>query len=211
MFNITNNILKNEFFYDGNLILKYEINYPQILCNNCITYNFNTYNLNIALNLKKYVEDTLLQDAKNLYEYNKANGFPIMVYEVIYNYSITYNNNDIISLYSDQYIFSVGAHGLTTRKSQTWNMQNGQMISLNKLFKNNPYFILEILKSINSQIENQLQNNPGQYFDNYCQLVLNTFNPEHFFITSNSNLCIYFQAYDIAPYSSGIPTFSITY
>lgn len=208
MFNITNNILKNDFFYDGNLILKYEINYPQITnIMSCSVKKFNNYNIEIALNLKKYIENNLLQDAKNLYEYNKANNYPIMVYEIIYDYSITYNSNNVISLYSDQYIFSGGAHGLTTRNSQNWNMQCGKQIALKDLFKNQPYFIINILEAINSQIETD----PSSYFENYCNLVLNTFNPKQYFITSDSNIGIYFQQYDIAPYSSGIPVFYIDF
>lgn len=211
MFDIINEYFENELFYDGNLILKYRIDYPQILDNLCSTYKFNYYNQKIALDLKNYIENALFQDAKNTYEFNKSNGYPIMVYEAIYTYNITYNQNNIISLYSDQYIYSGGAHGLTTRQSQNWNMQCGKEILLNEVYKNNPYFMLNILKSINNQIENEIQNGTNQYFDNYCKLVLETFNPKQFYITSNSELIIFYQQYDIAPYSSGIPTFSIPY
>lgn len=207
MFNIINKILEDEIFYDNNLILKYRINYPYITNYICFKDKFNNFNSKIAFDLKDYIENNLLQDAINLYEYNKANNFPIMVFEIIYDYSITYNKNNVISLYSDQYIFSGGAHGLTTRNSQNWNMQCGKQIPLYNLFKNNPYFIINILNSINSQIEKDASN----YFENYCNLVLNSFNPKQYFITSDSSICIYFQQYDIAPYSSGIPLFSINF
>jgi len=132
-----------------------------------------------------------------------------MVYEAIYTYTITYNQDNIISLYSDQYIYSGGAHGLTNRQSQNWNMQCGKEILLNEVYKNNPYFMLNILKSINGQIENEIQNGTNQYFDNYCTLVLETFKINQFYITTDNKLAIYFQQYDIAPYSSGIPVFYI--
>ncbi len=211
MFDIVNEYFENELFYDGNLILKYRIDYPQIAHNWCNTYKFNYYNQKIALALKNYIESSLFQDAKNTYEFNKANNYPIMVYEAIYTYTITYNQDNIISLYSDQYIYSGGAHGLTTRKSQNWNMQCGREILLNDVYENNPYFMLNILKSINGQIENEIQNGTNQYFDNYCKLVLETFSPKQFYIVSNSEIIIFYQQYDIAPYSSGIPTFSISY
>ncbi len=211
MFNIINNYFENELFYDGNLILKYKIDYPQIINSWCISNKFNYYNQKIALDLKSYIENSLFQDAKNTYEYNKANGYPIMVYEAIYTYNITYNKDNIISLYSDQYIYSGGAHGLTTRHSQNWKMECGKEISLYEVYKNNPYFILDILKNINTQIENNIENETNQYFDNYCKLILDTFNPNQFYIVSNSELTIFFQQYDIAPYSSGIPTFLVSY
>lgn len=102
MFNIKNNIFEKEIFYKGDLILKYKIEYPSICSDQC----FNNYNLSNALDLKNYAETTLLKQAKETYEYNNSNGYPIMVFELISNYNITYNKNNIISLYSDNYIFS---------------------------------------------------------------------------------------------------------
>ena len=127
-----------------------------------------------------------------------------MVYEVYRNFEITFNTNNIISLYADEYIFQGGAHGNTIRTSQTWNMIAGCMINLESCFKNQSYFIIEILKEINRQIAK----NPEIYFENTCNLVLNTFNPKNFYLTYNG-IAIYFQQYNIAPYSSGIRVFII--
>lgn len=71
-------------------------------------------------------------------------------------------------------------------------------------FRGDPYFILKILKEINSQIAI----NPDIYFENTCKLVLDAFNPNNFYLVPNG-IVIYFQQYDIAPYSSGIRTFTI--
>lgn len=101
--------------------------------------------------------------------------------------------------------FQDGAHGNTIRTSQTWNLKKGEMVPLEYFF-NNPYFMVEILKQINSQI----LENPEIYFENTCNLVLETFNSKNFYLTP-SGIVIYFQQYDIAPYSSGIPTFTISY
>lgn len=137
-----------------------------------------------------------------------SNGYPIMVFEVILESNITYTKDSIISLYYDQYEFTGGAHGNTIRTSQTWNLKMGKMLDLSYFYPNNPDFIVEILKSINSQIAEQEQNNPGQYFENYCELVLDTFNLESYYLTPQG-IMIYFQQYDIAPYSSGIPEFLV--
>lgn len=50
--------------------------------------------------------------------------------------------------------------------------------------------------------------NPEIYFDNTCNLVLDTFNPKSFYLLKD-RVVIYFQQYDIAPYSSGIRTFEV--
>ena len=79
-----------------------------------------------------------------------------------------------------------------------------KMMKLYNFFPNNPYFLIDILKQINDQISKE----PDIYFDNTCNLVLDTFNPESFYLTQNG-IVIYFQQYDVAPYSSGIREFNI--
>lgn len=67
---------------------------------------FNRYNQNIAFNLKLKAETELYKEAVELYKYNKENGYPVMVYEVYKTFEITFNSNNLVSLYSDEYIFS---------------------------------------------------------------------------------------------------------
>ena len=64
MFNIITKTLKNEFFCENNLILKYKIVYPQIIGNYCSYNKFNNFNLKKALEFQKYIEDSLLQEAR---------------------------------------------------------------------------------------------------------------------------------------------------
>ena len=120
---------------------------------------------------------------------------------------ITLNQAPIISLYQDEYIFTGGAHGSTVRTSQNWNLEYNSQFSLDDVYYNNPNYILYILKEINSQIK---EKGEDIFFDDYCSLVLETFNPHQFYLTPN-NVIIFFQQYDIAPYSTGIPTFELSY
>ena len=80
-----------------------------------------------------------------------------------------------------------------------------KIIKLYELFKE-PYFLLEIFKSIDSQI----RDNADKYFEDACSLGLETFNPQNYYLTTEKEVIIYFQEYDIAPYSSGIPIFEVT-
>lgn len=203
---VKKNILEKELFYDGTIILKYHIEYPSIHSNtfeNGIT-TFNEYNQRLAFELRNMTENELYKEAIELYKYNKENGYPTMIYEVYRNFVITFHFRNIISLYFDEYTFTGGAHGNTIRTSQTWNLNSGMMLDLYSFFPNNPYFMLNILKQINVEIQKE----PDIYFESTCSLVLDTFNPKNFYLTPNG-IVIYFQQYDIAPYSSGIRTFKI--
>ena len=131
MFTIQKRILKDELKYKNTVILTYSIEYPEIILSSCIGINnFNRYNKQKAFSILQNIRENLYQDAIDLYEYNTSNGYPIMVFEVISQYTITYNSNFIISLYSDKYEFTGGAHGNTIRTSQTWNLCTGNMLPL---------------------------------------------------------------------------------
>lgn len=199
---INKNILEKEMFYDGNLVLKYYIEYPSINSNMV----FNNYNKKLAIGLQLQSEGELYEQAVQTYKYNKENGYPIMVYEVYRTYEVTLNTNNVLSLYIDEYVFTGGAHGSTVRTSQTWNLYQNCMMPLESFFPNNPYFMVDVLKEINRQI----LDNKEIYFEDACNLVLETFNPDSFYLVPEG-IVIYFQQYDIAPYSSGIRTFLIKY
>lgn len=207
MFIVKNCIMKNELTYRGSVILKYEIEYPQIFSDTYNTCKFNALNHKKALDLENYAKNILFKDAMDLYDYNYSNGYPIMVYELVFKYTITYNKEPIISLYQDEYIFSGGAHGNTVRTSQNWDLKYNDQFSLSDIYYDNPNYILFILREINRQI---VENGKELYFADYCSLVLDTFNINQFYITPNY-VVVYFGQYDIAPYSTGIPEFKIIY
>lgn len=205
---ITHNLI-----YDNTVILKYTIEYPQIINSQYILgqRNFNTYNLKIVNDLKQYIFTELYSSAKDIYKYNKENGYPIMIFEVYVSCNITENYNNIVSLYTDKYIFEGGAHGTTIRNSQNWDLAVGIQFDLSRLFPNNQYYIINILKEINKQIKEKIEKEGENiYFKDYCQLVLENFNLKNFYMFPNY-FEVFFQQYDIAPYSTGIPTFKIKY
>ena len=107
-------------------------------------------------------------------------------------------------MYIDEYIFSGGAHGTTTRTSQTWNLMLGKMVELYELYPNEQYFLLDILRKINREISENIE----IYFADPYPLVVEYFNPDSYYI-DNGKVVIYFQQYDIAPYSSGIIEFTL--
>lgn len=210
MLNIEKKTLQKELKYKGEVILKYTIEYPQVSENKWIiaSRRFNMYNYSKAVLLRKEAEGRLFEEAKELYEYNKENGYPIMIYEIYYTFKITYNTDNIISLYTDQYMYTGGAHGGTIRESQNWDFRTARQIELESFFKNNPNYVSYIITQINSKIANDIANGNNIYFENYCCLTVETFRVSNYYL-QDGNIIIYYQQYDIAPYSSGILTFEI--
>lgn len=208
MLKIINRILQKEMKYENTVVLKYHIKYPEIVMdwqqNRNGIKKFNDYNLKMALQTQQKAENELYKEAIELYKYNKENGYPQMMYELYREYQITLNQENAVSMYIDEYIFSGGAHGTTTRTSQTWNLMLSKMVELYELYPNEPYFLLDILRKINREISENLEN----FFADPYPLVVEYFNPDSYYI-DNGKVVIYFQQYDIAPYSSGIIEFTL--
>lgn len=207
---IENRILKGELRYKGVIVLTYKIEYPEIIRSR---YEFgkeafNKYNRDKAFRFEQYVKTNLFKQAKDAYEASLANDYPIMVFEAIMQYRITYNSNYLVSLYYDEYQFLGGAHGSTIRTSQTWDLPTARQLPLEYFFQNNRDYKVDIIKEINRQIKEGIETGNNYYFEDYCQLVLDTFNTNNYYL-SDKGIIVYFQAYDIGPYSSGILEFNI--
>lgn len=205
---VKKNTIQNVLKHEGQPVVKYRIEYPQ--------FAGGRYQLTLVLmnrfyqaqaeKYKRYLEGEFFDQAVKQYENAVENGFPAQVYEAIQTYQVTYRANCIVSLFMDRYEYTAGAHGNTVESSQTWNLQKYTMLRLRDLFacgKDQTGWIFK-------QIEKQIAKEPDIYFEDYKKLIRETFRPEQFYCTPEG-VVIYYQQYDIAPYSSGIRKFLIPY
>lgn len=155
-----------------------------------------------------YTKNTLFPEAKEEYKYAMENGFPFRQFEAVLNYTITYNRCNYLSMYRDSYEYTGGAHGSTLRQSDTFDTTNGRTFCLSDFFSDCPDYREYIIKQIIKQADENMRENPYIYFDNYKELIRENFNPESFYLT-NEGIVIYFQQYEIAPYSTGIVEFTV--
>ncbi|NLB89363.1 MAG: DUF4163 domain-containing protein [Syntrophomonadaceae bacterium] len=201
-------VIADEMKYEGVTVLKYRIEYPEFLSTNYKTgiKVVNRYYHDKALALQNIFRTKLYQMAVDQYRDDVKNGFPVRVFEGLQTFEVTYNQGCIISLYLDNYQYTGGAHGLTTRTSQTWNLRTRKMIKLSELYKCSGSYT----RYIKNRIIEEIKKDPDPYFENYEELVEQTFNVNNFYATSQG-LVVYFQQYDIAPYASGIREFLLPY
>jgi hypothetical protein len=205
-------VLQQDMYYKNNIIMRYTIKYPRFISD---TYQTLANKLNALYRTKAIMYErsnimNLYQMAMVEYEYSIANNFPVRQFEAYVNYIVTFNQNCILSLYFDQYEYAGGAHGLTVRYSDTWNLPKSKRMELSDFFPHRNNYREYIIQTIEKQIETELANGDSMYFENYVQLVNENFKANNFYLTEEG-LVIYFQQYDIAPYASGIPTFVIPY
>lgn len=205
-------VLQQDMYYKNTVIMRYTIKYPQFISE---TYQTLTNKLNSLYRTKAVMYErsnimNLYQMAMVEYEYSIANNYPVRQFEAYVDYTVTYNQNCALSLYFDQYEYAGGAHGLTFRYSDSWNLPKSKRIELAELFPHKGHYRDYLIQTIDKQIEQELAEQSSMYFDNYIQLVNENLKANNFYLTKEG-VVIYFQQYDIAPYASGITTFTIPY
>lgn len=204
--------LQQDMYYKNTNIMRYTIKYPKFISD---TYQTLLNKLNSLYRTKAVMYErsnimNLYQMAMVEYEYSVANHYPIRQFEAFVDFVVTYNQNCMISLYFDQYEYAGGAHGLTVRYSDTWNLTKSKRMELGDFFPHRSNYKDFLIQSINKQIEYELAKGNAMYFEDYEKLVKENFKTNNFYL-SKEGLVIYFQQYDIAPYAAGMPTFVIPY
>ncbi len=146
--------------------------------------------------INRVIQNELRQVLRELgYGRNDVNVYP--------SFTNTANGNGVSSSYTDIYGYPQrAAHGLTIRRSFTFNLTNGRLYQLSDLFAPNSDYIERISSIIKDQIEEQ---------DLPLIRPFERISPNQGYYLEAHDLVIYFQVYEYTPYAVGIPEFRIPY
>ena len=205
-------VIESELSYKSQPVLHYKIEYPQFTGTffQRMLSEMNIFYKAKALSYQQCCIQQLYYEAIKQFDEAQANGFPTIMHEAFVTYEVTYNDDCVISLYFDQYEFRGGAHGNTKRYSDTWNIQKCCCMLLMDFFAASVNYRAFIIQVIKNQIAEQINNGNNIYFEDYEKLVVQYFHERNFYVTMDG-VVIYYQQYEIAPYASGIPVFTIPY
>lgn len=198
-FGYTNRLKDNKFIIEKNIkennkCIEINVSYPQLVPDS----------LKLINNEIKGWTDDWINDVKGiLYDYKKSGYICNMQYQLVSQFFITLEREDLMSFYIDYYQFTGGAHGITTRRAYTLDVESGKKLKIKDLFKNGYDYKLFIDKEIKRQIDS----NKDKYFEG--SEGFNGINDDVKFFIRGNNLVIYYGQYEIAPYASGIPEFNI--
>ena len=159
--------------------------------------------------LYNYASTTLYENAVETYQYTQEEGFPFNPYGSGVQYKVTYNQECYLSMYRDVYEYTGGAHPNTLRYSDTWNLRTGMMVPLSSYFPVGFHYQQFLLALIIKQADKVMEQEQI-FFEDYRKLIVEKFNPQSYYL-SPCGLVIYYQQYDIAPYATGIVTFTIPF
>lgn len=119
--------------------------------------------------------------------------------DIFYDYSISGN---ILSVYLHTYYYSGGAHPINWINSITINTLTGEIYSFMDLFSDS----INAAKLIEEKIIAKIEENPQPFFAEYKETIKDK-NGDFNFYFDGDELVVYFDIYDIAPYSSGTSYF----
>lgn len=206
---ISMEICKDMMYYNKIPVLKYRICYPSFAAQStAAARHINSHYILYCRETEHYCRTVLYPQAVENARYIPSNQPPFNSYEFESVFAVTFNQACITSLYTDRYEYLGGAHGSAFRLSDTWDFKTCARLELEQFFLSDEFYPEDLFKKMEKQVQERLKASPSSYFDDYPTLLRKYFRPENFYL-DDSGVVIYYQQYEIAPYSTGIPTFSI--
>ena len=206
-------VIKDDMLYNGQRVLSYTIEYPAVtsaVFQSAATVINRYYRAKAELYRQRY-RHSLYHQAVLEYEMTRSNpDIPFRPYEAFLGCTVTYNDNCTLSLYFDAYQFTGGAHGNTTRTSDTWDLGSSRRVTMARFFAPGATYKAYVIGEVEAQIRAQLETGSGMYFDDYETNAARYFNANSFYLVPDG-LIVYYQQYQIAPYASGIPEFLLPF
>jgi hypothetical protein len=122
-------------------------------------------------------------------------------YEYDANYIVSYNQNGVLSLVTEQYAYTGGAHGITLRQAYTFSLKDGKTLLLGDLFGANPSY----KKQLNAKLTKLLKADGG-YLGGFTGL-----NTEKYFYLKEGKVVLFFQLYEYTAYAAGFPEYTFSF
>lgn len=146
---------------------------------------------------------SLESDGKASYEDSQNGKFHFFPFNANVTYEVGRNNKNLLSIPVVYYEYTGGAHGLTKMVGYNFNPATGSIVNLSDLFNSNNYLSL-----IKDTILKDIKSNSDIYFNDSIDHINSLKAFTNFYITE-TDLIVFFNQYEIAPYSSGIREFKI--
>jgi len=100
-----------------------------------------------------------------------------------------------------------GAHGSTRCEAINFDLGSGERITLDSVFSVERDTYVDFIKQY---VLTEMRKDPDAYFSTEDGALDDSLDTEQFLITA-TGIRVFFQEYDIGPYTTGVPTFDIPY
>lgn len=168
----------------------------------------NTRDIDLENQFNNMIQDkvkAIVEDVKSMAQEAANDDMLHAKYEVHISTEVKYQSRDFVSLVMYYYTFTGGAHGNTIIETYNLDLSTNKIITLKDIFNSNCDYETIIKEEILKQIEERMTD----FFEESIEYVKNENISERTFTISKDGLEIYYQDYEIAPHSSGLPVFKI--
>lgn len=149
-------------------------------------------------------KNEILSLSKKYYEEAQKENFKMKPYIISTNYDVKKLDDSILSILIHFYEYTGGAHGNYFYTAYNIDLQKGLELSLSSLFKEG----FDYNNIIKQKVLADMDLDPQSYFKNAKSSIGNLSSTSRFYLEKNS-LVIYYDLYEIAPFSTDIPLFKI--
>lgn len=155
-------------------------------------------NNSIENKVKNFVEEI-----RKIAQQDKEQRVQRVPYEANVKTEVHYQDKNLISLIIYYYQFTGGAHGTTTFETYNIDIKNSKLLNLSDILDKN------VEDAIKQEITRQIQSQSEYFFPESVEYILkdNIFNRN--FLMEATALTFIYPHYEIAPYATGMPMFSI--
>lgn len=196
---------KRTLRWNEKAVLSYTLRCPKIMETNRATRRLSRYYRHVADEWKHRWEAQLYPAACQAAQDTSR---PFQPWEATLTYEVTYHQDGLLSLYLDAYEWTGGAHGITLRTGDTWELSSGTPRALASFFPRGCRWKAETLRQVRAQIQARMDSGESVFFPEWSTLAASHFHPERFYLTTDGP-AVFYPLYTIAPYVEGIPVFSL--
>lgn len=157
-----------------------------------------SFNTRLESEIQSYKEDIVDQAAKG-YEASKGAEWPFRKYNVYVVYS-AYLSEGILSIDMIWSEFTGGAHPNAARRTYNIDVSKNRFVSLEDLLGS------DYAEKLNGLLRQKISSRDDLWLEEFKGVK-----PDQGYYLKGGKLYIYFQPYDIGPWSSGMPEFSFDF
>jgi hypothetical protein len=131
---------------------------------------------------------------------------PVHPYSLFYRYEIPCNEGGLLSIVTENYQYTGGAHGMTFKTAYNVDVSGGRLLILRDFFPNRDNYLADI----KAKIKESLHTGPESecYFPDASETI-DAYQGDFPFYISGKNVVIFFHPYEIACYAAGFREFEI--
>lgn len=204
--------IEEKLTYQGVVMVNVSISYPAIsgmVSAPCIK-RVNRHYLAEAQRLRRHARTELYDSAVEDYRFSQGKGYPFHTYEILQVFTVSFNSLPILSLNTDVYQYTGGAHGMTECTGTTWDLHRCRLLQMGDLFRRGYDYTQPILRYVEAEALRRQASGEAQYFEGLEENIRKYFDEKNYYLTCQG-LVVYYPLYSIAPYYVGIQEFTVPY